>query len=133
MQKQDLTKFVGIPFKFLGVDYDGLDCIGLCQLFYKEHGYDIEFRDGKPITKDWYEKEPKRLLYWLCHNYNRVKFPIDLEYGDIILFEINGEGHTGIYVGYGKVLTILENFKKSMIIQLKKAGGLFICGFRIKG
>lgn len=42
MEKQDLKKFVGLPYKFLGVDYHGVDCIGLCQLFYQEHGIDLD-------------------------------------------------------------------------------------------
>ena len=50
MEKQDLKKFVGLPYKFLGVDYHGVDCIGLCQLFYQEHGIDLEWRDGRPIA-----------------------------------------------------------------------------------
>lgn len=56
MQQQYLDRFVGIPYKFLGIDYDGVDCIGLCQLFYFEHGICLEWRDylsiftGKAMT-----------------------------------------------------------------------------------
>ena len=52
MEKQDLKKFVGLPYKFLGIDYHGVDCIGLCQLFYQEHGIDLEWRDGRPIASE---------------------------------------------------------------------------------
>ena len=45
MKKQDLTRFVGLPYKFLGTDFTGVDCIGLCQLFFNEHGYPIEIRE----------------------------------------------------------------------------------------
>lgn len=130
MQKQNLEKFVGIPYKFLGTDYTGLDCIGLCQLFYFEHGIPLEFRDGREILKDWYLTEPFRLARWLVTNFDRIRNRNDLEYGDIILFEINGEGHTGIYLGDAKVLTILEFFKKSMIIHLKRGNVLYRGGFR---
>lgn len=130
MQKQNLEKFIGIPYEFLGTDYTGVDCIGLCQLFYFEHGIDLEFRDGREILKTWYLNEPYRLARWLITNFDRVKNRNELEYGDIILFEINGEGHTGIYIGNAKVLTILEFFKKSMIIHLKKGNVLYRGGFR---
>ena len=130
MNKQKLDKFIGIPYKFLGIDYTGVDCIGLCQLFYFEHGIELEFRDGREILKEWYLTEPYRLARWLVTNFNRVKNRDELEYGDIILFEINGEGHTGIYIGDGKVLTILEFFKKSMIIHLKRGNVLYRGGFR---
>jgi cell wall-associated NlpC family hydrolase len=54
MKKQDLTRFVGLPYKFLVTDFTGVDCIGLCQLFFYEHGYPIEIRDGRPNKKYWY-------------------------------------------------------------------------------
>lgn len=132
MEKQDLCKYVGIPFKFLGTTFDGVDCIGLCQLFLNQHNYDIEFRDGREITKDWYETEPLRLLIWLNRNFTKIKDMNNLQYGDIVLFEINGESHTGIYIDNMKVLTILETFKKSMIIHLKKQNVFYKCGFRMK-
>ena len=120
MKQQDLHKFIGIPYKFLGTDFDGCDCIGLCQLFMRSHGIDITWRDGRPIRKDWYLTEPFRLARWLCTYFNKVPSIDALQYGDIVLFEINGESHTGIYVGNAKVLTILEVFKTSMIMHLKK-------------
>lgn len=132
MKKQDLCKFVGIPFEFLGTTFNGVDCIGLCQLFLNQHGYDIEFRDGREINKDWYETEPLRLVIWLNRNFIKVKEINNLKYGDILLFEINGESHTGIYIDNMKILTILETFKKSMIIHLKKQNVFYKCGFRIK-
>ena len=39
MKKQDLTRFVGLPYKFLGTDFTGVDCIGLCQLFFNCLGF----------------------------------------------------------------------------------------------
>lgn len=132
MIEQDLTKFVGIPYKFLGTDYTGLDCIGLCQLFYFEHDTPIIFRDNKPITKDWYISEPYRMIRWFLTNMDKIDDVDKLQYGDVVVFEINGEGHTGIYIGNFKILTILELFKKSMIIHLKRNNIYYKCGFRKK-
>lgn len=133
IQKQRLERFIGIPYKFLGTDFTGVDCIGLCQLFLYEHGFNIKFRDGRPIDKQWYLTEPYRLARWLLTNFDKVKSIDELQYGDITLFEINGESHTGIYLGNAKVLTILEFFKKSMIIHLKRQNILYQSGFRMKG
>ena len=130
MEKQDLVKFVGIPFKFLGTDYDGVDCIGLCQLFYKEHGVNIEFRDGRPIDKQWYLKEPFRLARWLLKNFVKIEDFNQFQYGDVVLFEINGESHTGIYIGRNKVLTILEFYNRSMITRINQNNMYLRCGFR---
>ena len=84
MEKQDLKKFVGLPYKFLGVDYHGVDCIGLCQLFYQEHGIDLEWRDGRPIAKDWYVHEPYRLARFMHKHFTRVKNVDAMQYGDIV-------------------------------------------------
>lgn len=132
MDKQNIEKFIGIPYKFLGTDYTGVDCIGLCQLFLNEHGYAIKFRDGREITKDWYLTEPYRLARWLIKNFDKIDNMEDMVYGDIILFEINGESHTGVYLDNGKVLTILEVFKKSMIIHLKRRNVFYQCAFRMR-
>ena len=131
---KDLSKYIGIPYKFLGTDFDGVDCIGLCHLFMNDYqGINITWRDGRTISKDWYVTEPFRLARWLCTYFNKVKDMNNLRFGDIVLFEINGESHTGVYVGDMKVLTILEVFKKSMIIHLKKQNAFYQCGFRYKG
>ena len=131
MQKQNLDKFIGIPYKFLGTDFNGADCIGLCQLFFYEHGIMLEWRDGKPIDKNWYEKEPYRLVRWLHVHFDKIKYD-ELKYGDVVLFEINGEGHTGICVGNHKVLTILEQFQTSMIMRLNRGNVFFMGGYRLK-
>ncbi len=131
MREQNLDKFVGIPYKFLGTDYDGADCIGLCQLFFYEHGIMLEWRDGRPIEKDWYVKEPYRMARWFIKYFDKLKYE-ELQYGDVVLFEINGEGHTGICVGNYKVLTVLEQFRKSMIMRLNHNNVFFRCGYRLK-
>ena len=56
----------------------------------------------------------------------------DMQYGDIVLYEINGEGHTGVYVGEHKVLTILQQFQRSMIVRLRQNNLFFKSGYRKK-
>ena len=132
MEKQNIERFIGLPYKFLGTDFNGVDCIGLCQLFLNEHHIPMIIRDGRPITKDWYLKEPYRLARWLFKNFDKIDNIDDLRYGDIVLFEINGESHTGIYIDDYKVLTILEVFKSSMIMHLKRQNMFYQCGFRLR-
>ena len=73
MEKQNIERFIGLPYKFLGTDFTGVDCIGLCQLFFFEHNLPIVIRDGRPITKDWYLTEPYRLARWLFKNFDKVE------------------------------------------------------------
>lgn len=72
MEKQNIERFIGLPYKFLGTDFTGVDCIGLCQLFFFEHNIPLVIRDGRPITKDWYLTEPFRLIRWLYANFDKV-------------------------------------------------------------
>ena len=60
MEKQEIEKFVGIPYKFLGTDYTGVDCIGLCQLFLCEHGYNIEISSSSKIQDNVNPKTQKK-------------------------------------------------------------------------
>lgn len=102
---EDINKFVGIPHYFGQDTFEGCDCLGLCRLFYKEHNWKQNFKDGKPITKDWQEHNGlMRLLKYFRKNFIQTTDINSLNFGDIILFKVNGDYHFGIYLEYGKVL-----------------------------
>lgn len=99
-------KYIGIKHLFNGDNFDGADCIGLCRLFYKEHGWKQDFKDGNPVTREWQTNDPGRLFRYLKRNFVETEKPEELTYGDIVLFKINGDYHLGIYLEYGKVLAM---------------------------
>ena len=99
----DVNKYIGIPYLFAGHSFDGADCIGLARLFYHEHHYLPELYDGE-FEKDWWKKDKNRMVRWLVKNMTKVDIE-NVEYGDFMYFNINGEGHCGIYVGNGKMLS----------------------------
>ena len=101
-----VDKFIGIRHLFNGDNYDGADCIGLCRLFYKEHGWKQDFKDGKEVTKDWQRKDRSRLFRYLSRNFKEIKAPELLEYGDVVVFNVNGDYHLGIYLSYGEILAM---------------------------
>ena len=101
----NIEKFIGIRHKFNGRSFDGADCIGLCHLFYTEHNYSQVWNDGKPITENWHN-EKLRLLRFLRKNFTPTDNINDLQYGDIVLFDIDGDVHLGIYLRYGKILAM---------------------------
>lgn len=130
----ELDKYVGIKHKFNGDTFGGADCIGLCRLFYKNHGWQETFTDGKPITKDWQQKEPYRLIRYLQSNFDMVKSASELEYGDIALFNYDGDYHLGIYIGHGQMLGMQvpckEGFTISTIYKKLYWTHLFVRGYK---
>lgn len=93
-------KFIGIPYVLNGKGYDGVDCLGLCRLFYKEHGWKQTFWDGgELLTHDSIGDAHNwgRLMKYLNKHMKRVYID-DLQYGDIIVFNVRGDAHLGIYI-----------------------------------
>ena len=91
----DINKFVGIPHYFGESSFGKCDCLGLCRLFYREHGY----KERKSFGA-W-----RRLYTYLLTHMDRVSHET-LQYGDLVVFQIEGEVHLGIYLSYGKLLTM---------------------------
>ena len=129
----DINKFVGIKHKFNGRDFDGADCIGLCQLFYREHGYNQTWDDGKPIPADW-QKYKYRLLLYLRKHFERTDDKNALAYGDILLFDVDGDYHLGIFLEYGRILAMqvpcLEGVSQSTVYPKNWWEPFFVVGFK---
>ena len=104
---KNVDKYVGIVHEFGKSSFLECDCIGLCKLFYRTHGWRQTFSDKKPITKDWQNKEGvMRLFRYFKKNFKQTPYADDLDFGDVVLFKINGDFHFGIYVDAGKVLAM---------------------------
>lgn len=132
MKKQDIDKFVGIPHQFGGDSYESCDCLGLCRLFYREHGIGLDFTDGKPVTENWKKDGHLRLKRYFKKYFKEVDKD-SLQYGDIVLFDVVGDIHFGVYVGYGKVLAMFVPVKygetKSTIYKKKMWENSFRKGY----
>ena len=128
-----INKFVGIKHKFNGRDRDGIDCLGLCQLFYREHGYEQTWDDGSPIPPDW-QKYKYRLLLYLRKHFSKTEDATALEYGDVLLFNIDRDYHLGIYLEYGRILAMqvpcLEGVSQSTIYPKSWWQQSFVVGFK---
>lgn len=102
----DDSRFIGIPYKRLCDTFEHTDCLGLVRLFYKEHGWKEKFYDDKPIL---HEQTPgsqiKRVIKYLRTNFDETNNPNELSYGDVMIFMINGDGHLGVMLDYGDILS----------------------------
>lgn len=132
---EDISKFIGIPWRFGGDSFSGCDCVGLVRLFYREHSWSNDFTDGKPVT-EYHSFGVWRRLYSYCAKHmQKVDFS-DLKYGDFVIFAIDGDIHTGVYIGYGKLLAMqvptVEDFSKSTIYHKSWWKPYFRYAFRRK-
>lgn len=101
----DTNRFVGIPHYFGESSFDKCDCLGLCRLFYREHGYGEHINDNEPIIEGKSFSAWRRLYSYLLTHMDKVSHET-LQYGDLIIFEIEGEVHLGVYLSYGKLLAM---------------------------
>ena len=135
-REEIIKKMVGIPWKFLGTDENGADCIGIAHYFYKLNGWKETFRDDKgEIEKDWYIKTPLRLFLYMNRNFNKETDFEKLEYGDIAFLKINQESHLGIVLPYGRILHTFPPLNEYIITvsHIERFGYLepyFITGYK---
>ena len=58
----------------------------------------------------------------------------ELEYGDVLLFNVDGDYHLGIYLEYGRILAMqvpcLEGVSQSTIYGRAWWTPFFVCGFK---
>lgn len=107
-QKIDISKYIQIPYKNKGREFDGCDCWGLVRLVYL-HEYDIklpilsnDYADASVGTEVGATVKNEKLVI-------RNKQKESPEYGDLIVFNINGNPcHIGMYIGKNRVLHILK-------------------------
>lgn len=103
---EDIVKYLGLPYGFTQGRYN---CIDLCRLFYMDHGYSQDFENGTEMPcsmEDFNNNHRLRLLKYIMKNFDRDSDINNVRYGDLILFEVLGDIHTGIYIGDGNVLAM---------------------------
>lgn len=147
----DTSKYLNLKYKFNGRTLEeGVDCLGLLFLIYQDQGWDIvtdsfEF-DGKPIEKNWFELDKFRFYRYLLKNWKKEPDISKLEEGDILLWQINGESHSAIYLGYNRFLSTYPEMVNKLglniggyvfVMRLSVFNAIpgveFICGFKRKG
>lgn len=105
--KEDISRYVGIKHYFGESSFEKCDCFGLVKLFYREHGWPQTFTDDnpEPVTEANYAQPRmwRRLYKYMLTHFERVDYA-DLQFGDVVIMQVNLCMHMGIYVGYGKVL-----------------------------
>ena len=133
----DSDQYIGIRHITNGDTFDGCDCLGLVRLFYKEHKWGLTFKDkGAPVTAEHiHDKENwDRLFRYLNRKMKRVASSDQLEFGDVVVFNVDGDLHLGIYQQEGMVLTmsvpVVEGKTKSVLYHRRIWEKAFKRGYR---
>lgn len=100
------SKYVGIPFKERGQDWDGCDCFGLVRLFYKTE-YGVILTDLTTQYQSTSDKENiKKAAEIEKKNARLTNTPKE---GDVILFHFYGYPmHVGIYIDNQRMLHVMK-------------------------
>lgn len=145
--EEDLTKYEGITYKFYVPPTETFaagaanttnycNCLTLARMFYKDHGYQETWDDGKPLPQSAAEPYKNRLILYLSLNFVKENDPEKLEYGDVALIKTGLDNNIGIYVGNGNMLTIerptIEGKSKSVIYRERLWKPYFRKGFKRK-
>lgn len=116
-----VDKLLGIPYKHNGRSYDGVDCLGLVYLFFKELGIMLPEGDGYYISEDWYLKDPERYINGLSKIGEEVGHFNNLQPLDIPYFRLYKDiiTHSGIMIDNERFIHVLIN-KKVRIDTMKR-------------
>ncbi|SET54687.1 NlpC/P60 family protein [Natronincola peptidivorans] len=94
-----IDKYTNVPFVHNGRSLaGGVDCLGFVILFYKEFGIHLPDDDGMRIERNWYRKDPDRLVKGI-QGLGGMEVGIhELQPLDLVYFAINRKviTHTGI-------------------------------------
>ena len=112
------SKWIGIPYKLGGRDFNGCDCVGLPYLFLKENNFDVpEYEPKKTLTPEiirHFDSEMRKQEKW-------AKIFIDLKelkIGDILCFSLTRKSkvnHLAVYMGVGRFLHIINKSSGSVL------------------
>lgn len=109
----NFKKYINIPYKYMGRDFDGVDCYGLMYIIYK-YERKIELPDFLEIKydKNWYKKGGNHVLDCrgsIKNTWDDVSEPYKMFDG--LLFYLNSKkivNHVGMYIGNGKFIHVHE-------------------------
>lgn len=107
-------RLIDIPYRHNGRSYDGVDCLGLIYLFFKELGVELPIDDNRGyIGDDWYKTEPERYIEGLKSIGVEIGHFRNLQILDIPYFTLyrNVVTHTGVMLDDRHFLHILTDKK----------------------
>lgn len=125
-----LEKLVGIPYKFKGRGFDGVDCLGLVWLYFRSKGIPFPDGDGLPIEEESHPDYVKRALDAL----NRIARPVsNPQADDIVVMRFpGGYVHLGVMIDEKNMLHVVKG-QPSSITPLRRFRFRIVGIYRLTG
>lgn len=113
----NLNKYIGIPYKDLGRDLDGLDCFGLVYCIFRyERNITLPDYTELKYSRGWYKTE-NHIIDNINDDWKDVDKPYRL-YDSLIFYNIGHNygiaNHIGMYIDNNKFIHILEDQTSSI-------------------
>lgn len=121
----NFSKYIGLPYKYQGRDFSGVDCYGLVHLVYaQEKNLELPSFTDIEFTRTWYEDEDKHLIEDNLNSFWSIAKEVTPPYTafDCMLFYSSPSklvvNHCGLYLGDNKLLHITDlNTATSEIVR----------------
>lgn len=115
----DWHKYTGIPFKHLGTNKNGMDCVNLCVYVIREElNIDVNVKSSDVcniVDEDWYNKTNESLFHKaINNNINALEKVQEPKPFDMVLMNIgstNVPNHCALYLGNSKLLQTMVDHK----------------------
>jgi cell wall-associated NlpC family hydrolase len=114
----------GIPWKVGGMDYDGVDCLGLAYLAQRDlYGNNLD------ISYIYKEDNILRMSKIIMQEMTKFAAPVDIPLmGDVAILKFRASLHIATYVDSDLLLHTSRN-KESRLVRLSGGMGGFLHGF----
>lgn len=123
-------ELTGIPYKFGGRDFEGVDCLGLVWLYFRRKGLEFPDSDGLPLEGEVHPDYLERVTRALDAIARPVSEPKE---DDIVVMRLpGGYVHLGVMVDDVRMLHVLKG-RPSCVVPLRRFRSRIVSIYRLCG
>ncbi|PHQ80465.1 MAG: hypothetical protein COB69_05965 [Phycisphaera sp.] len=122
--QKELDTWLSVPFRHMGQNINGVDCIGLVLAVYKQLGLIPEDLNPVEYSRQWYltdniDKHPAFEQLKEAISLRRIDNPTELMAGDILCFAFGKgtEAHVGVLSNRGSIFHAVAGAQADKVIE----------------